>query len=771
MFGIRKRKSESEEHITTGPKKGIKKDNKKNTPTERIEDKEIQLINLDPFANSGQQTQGIRKSKTKDQGKEKVKESKMRKSRTKAEGRTMKASMGGYLANTAIDVLTKGEMDIQTEVFQITPTKIMGNRFKRVLSIVEYPEIVQPGFLYDIRRQLRNEFGTDVDMNIIFAGKGERIPFGGSKEGKKVHKKRVKFHRDLWQTEEQIDYLRKNQNTGSSNIHGDLAYKEKQYKRLIRKTSSYKYIEDYQAERGNMLSGWQFVEIISSDIDLVDAAYLRCMETLKSSEYICSDVRDLEGYLNNFGLAKNPMNNRKTMFSNILLTPTVKSLEKSFLSGIVRTDNACVYAGHDINSGYPIHLSFNEGTDAMNMLMLAKTRSGKTVAAKSMVSDALLNESYRALIHCAKGDEWASAFQDFNGSVILRVENSFINTLRIPDYELLGLEDPKQAFNLSQSITVAILTTLATENWEIELRNVCEDIAIKAIGMYGVNPEDPITYSLSQGVNFRESIWSAIESMTGTVEVNRRHGESNFYKVRRALEKYFHPKGSKSYYFNKPINIEDILNSTCIVVDYATQTSSSRVSESQQERDAKYLQIDFLSSIYTIYNKKNNLYTIEVEEEVATKLTNPFLAKNLNRKLSGEGSSNKSNILITAALGGLIVGTVDDKESSSSLQMADIAAIRASINMLMIGKVKRSEAKAAIEAFALEPVANEILEVASNKGRFKRAFYVSIDTMDQDVAGTVRFEIPDRLIHSDIYASRLIASNEIDLEDDDDDED
>ena len=63
MFGTRKRKSESEEHITTGTKKGIKKENKKNTPTERIEDKEIQLINLDPFANSGQQTQGIRKSK------------------------------------------------------------------------------------------------------------------------------------------------------------------------------------------------------------------------------------------------------------------------------------------------------------------------------------------------------------------------------------------------------------------------------------------------------------------------------------------------------------------------------------------------------------------------------------------------------------------------------------------------------------------------------------------------------------------------------------
>ena len=91
--------------------------------------------------------------------------------------------------------------------------------------------------------------------------------------------------------------------------------------------------------------------------------------------------------------------------------------------------------------------------------------------------------------------------------------------------------------------------------------------------------------------------------------------------------------------------------------------------------------------------------------------------------------------------------------------------------MLMIGKVKRSVAKAAIEAFALEGVANEILAVASNKGRYQRAFYLNIDTMDQMVAGVTRFEIPDVLLQSDIYKSRLISSNEIDLDDEDDDED
>ena len=734
---------------------------------EKIKDDDIKLVSLDQFGRVEDKDE--KKSKRIKEAKER--KSKIVKSKAKADGRTGKASMMEYLSNSMIDVMTKGEMDIQTEVFQITPTKILGNRYKRVLSVVEYPEWVGPGFLHTVRRQVKNEFGPEVEVNIIFAGKGERIPFGASKEGKKVSKKERTFKKDLDLTQREVQRLQEMQDQGKGAERGNIAYKEKKLKRLVRKTSSYQFVDSYQKNVGNMLVGYQFLEVVANDMQLTDSAYLRCKELLETSEYVCTDVRDLSGYLNNFGLAKNPMNNKKTMFANIMMPPSIKSAEKGFISGIVRTNNACVYAGHDIDSGYPIHMSFNEGTDAMNLLMLARTRSGKTVAAKSMVSDALLNKNYRALVHCAKGDEWASAFEDFKGSEILKIDNSFINTLRIPDYRLLGLEDPKQAINMSQSITSAILTTLATENYEIELRNICEDITMKAIGIYGVNPEDPMTYPLADRINFRESIWAAVESMTGSVEVNQRHGETNFFKVRRALEKYFHPKGSKSHYFMNPKNIEDMIEATCIIVDYATQTSSTRVSESKQEKDAKYLQIDFLSSVYTIYNKKKELYTIEVEEEVATKLSNPFLAKNLNRKLSGEGSSNKSNILITAALGGLIVGTTDDKESPSSLAMADIAAIRESINMLMIGKVKRSVAKAAIEAFALEGVANEILAVASNKGRYQRAFYLNIDTMDQLVAGVTRFEIPDVLLQSDIYKSRLISSNEIDLDDEDDDED
>lgn len=744
--------------------KGHPKDNSHSRKSDK-DTGELKLISLDQFGRAN-----IDDNKT--NNKEGRRQNKMVKSKTSSEGKEKrKSSVVEYMSNAVIDTFTEGTMDIQTEAFQITPTKIMGDRYKRVMSIVEYPEWVAPGFLYEVRRQVRNEFGPQVDVNIIFAGKGERIPFGPSKEGKKVNKKERTFKRDKQLIENELQKLYAQQEQGKVSERSNIGYKEDKLKRLNRKTISYNFVDTYQKNRGNMLVGYQFIEVVASEMELTDDAYLRCKEILTSSEYVCADVRDLAGYLNNFGLAKNLMSNRKTMFSGTMIPPSIKSAEKGFVSGIVRTNNACIYTGHDIESGYPVYTSFNEGTDAMNLLMLAKTRSGKTVAAKSMVSDALLNKSYRALIHCAKGDEWANAFEDFKGAEILRIDNSFINTLRIPDYRLLGLDDPKQAINMSQSITSAILTTLATENYEIELRNICEDITIKAIGMHGVNPEDPMTYSLADHINFRESIWTAIEAMTGTVEVKKRHGDTNFFKVRRALEKYFHPKGSKAHYFTNPKNIEDIIEATCIVVDYATQTSSSKVSESTQERDAKYLQVDFLSSIYTIYNKANDLYTIEVEEEVATKLSNPFLAKNLNRKLSGEGSSNKSNILITAALGGLIVGTSDDKESPSSLAMADIAAIRESINMLMIGKVKRSVAKAAIEAFALENVANEILAVASNKGKYQRAFYVNVDTMDQAVAGVTRFEIPDVLIHSDIYKSRLILSNEIDLDEDDDDND
>lgn len=125
--------------------------------------------------------------------------------------------------------------------------------------------------------------------------------------------------------------------------------------------------------------------------------------------------------------------------------------------------------------------------------------------------------------------------------------------------------------------------------------------------------------------------------------------------------------------------------------------------------------------------------------------------------------------MITAALGGLIVGTTDDKESPSSLAMADIAAIRESINMLMIGKVKRSVAKAAIEAFALEGVANEILAVASNKGRYQRAFYLNIDTRIRWLQELLDLKYL-MYYYNQIYITRLISSNEIDLDDEDDDE-
>ena len=728
-------------------------------------DNEDDIVTLDEFgqsvnsgSNKSRNKKNEGKSRSKDNSKGNVKKSdsrKMKKSNAKH-----KASIFEHITNSTIDVITKGELDYQTEDFQLTQSKILGlYGAKRVLTIVEYPTLVEEGFLHEIRRQIEREF--DVKIISKFDGTGKRFSFGESKEGKMIGKKENTFHNRLDRVTGDLERISFQIQNGKATERGNIAGLKKQQSRLSRKVESYEHIDNMQREGYSMLLGFQFLEVIGEDIRVVDEAYERLVEIMQRDGFIVTDNRDLKNYLNNFGLAKNPMNNKKAMFADMVIPPDVKSSEVAFTSGILRTPNGFIYAGHEITSWYPVHISFNEDAGAANLLVLASTGSGKTVSVKSMVTDALIHPLYRALIHDAKGGEWFPSVEDIKGATLIDVSNNFVNTLKIPNHKLLGLNEPKDAYTLAVNITTAILTTLASDNHEEWISSICGDMVVRTLVNAGVDAELPMTYILSDDIKFRDAIWKTIEDMTDSESTKTRHGLENFYKVRRALEQYFHAKGAKSYYFTNEINIEDILNSKIIVADYAEMTSTNRITQTATERSAKQLQVDFLSSIYTIYNKHHGYFTIEADEEVASRISNKFLAANLNRRLSGERSMNKINILITAAIGGLLVGESDDGAMrTSSLADADIAAIRESITMLMIGKVKRSVAESAIRVFSLEANRTEILHVARNIGEYKKTFYLS-QIQNGDIEATVRFEIPQDLLDSKVYASRKEVSNDV----------
>lgn len=679
--------------------------------------------------------------------------------------KTQRLSTLNYFTERLLNRITKGTLDIQGSAFEISYSKIMSETHsKRVIFIKEFPTNIYAGHLERLRleakKQISKEYVDKVDVNIIEHTMPNHISFVNNRKLKSSERN---FRRQLIDlTSERISKVSK-MLTGATVLgtnRDDISIMLKREERLKRKIYSYGSINKHQSSGGETLKSYIFVEVSGETTQMTDDLADIVIRLLSVNNYVYEEVTDLTDYLNMFGLASLKFQRKmKWDINPLTLTSDVNSVAPTYSEGIIRSEQGDIYIGNSMETGYPVFTSFSESADAANVLVVAGTGSGKTVLVKTITLGCLnhRNNTYNMVITDYKGGEWSSLVDTIDNTVEISMgiaNPKFIDTIAIPDFKTYGFPDPQAAYYLAHGYTVKLLTTLVgtTDPMKLnQVQNICNDIVTRVYLYQGVDVKRPSTYYKSLNLNFSAVLWEAISYVTTrSGDMVTRHGNEMLKLVKTSLEYYFTSDGSKKFMFENSVDIEELMNSKLIIFDYGAQTAGGQGTLEKKEILAKILQKNFFTTLYSFKNKLREEYTIEVEEEVQRQLGDPLLVKELNDKVTGGRSSNRSTILITNTIGGLL----NNKQSS------DVNAIRENINTVMLGKVKKEVADQTMEYFDIMQAQSRVRNILTSNEGYKHAFLLAFNTGKVFDMCLAKVSLPKKIIDSKIFESRNVEEYE-----------
>lgn len=672
------------------------------------------------------------------------------------------------LSEKALNKVTRGALDVQTSNFQIADDLFMSETlFKRVLIINELPAKVKPGYLekirFDVMRSLPESERHKVD--IIFSQ--HSVPCYISFNDKKLNTRERNYRSQLMRDERSYEELYYQVNTAglykSREMLEDLA---SSISRLTRKTESFRKVQEEQIKGHSTVQTFTFLEVASEDKTLCGVVMEQLLKLLQSRDFMTKEL-DPEGYFKEFGMASIDIKDKmKLDVSSSMLTTDISSAMQEYTQGITRTAGGDIYVGHDIDVFYPVYISLSSNTSNQNILIIADSGSGKTVMAKTIAlfglnhmyedKDGNKKSSYNFIISDYKGGEYKPLADQTKNSEIISFgiqDPKFIDTLKIPDGNLFNFERPEAAFELAFNSTARILATLAgieglSSKEVTSVENVCNDIVDYAFKFNGIDRDDPRTYHLADILDYREALWEAIQEITiRSIDMVSRHGKENLQRVKIALEPYFRASGPKNYMFSRSITIENLLKRKMVIFDLGFQTSASTATVTNREMQANMFQKNYFSTLYSIYNKQNNEFTIDIDEEVQRQIDNPLLAKEISEKITGGRSLNRCAILITNSITAIL-----------NSNRADVESIKENISSIIVGRGKRNVGQQVVDYFGLDSMRGRINLVTSNQGKYKRSFLLALKTVDSYDMAIVKVYLPRKVMESPIMVSRSVET-------------
>lgn len=666
-----------------------------------------------------------------------------------------------YYTERLLNKMTKGSLDIQGSSFEISYSKIMSETHKkRVIYIKEYPMYIYAGHLEKIRLDAKRKMPeSDIrkcDVNIIEHTMMHHINFANNKKLKSSERN---FRRQLIDINTQRTKTISAMRTGVTALgtsRDDIQILNKRQKRLERKIYSYTDINFHQSRGGETLKTYCFIEIVGETTAITDELADNVIQLLSVSGYKYEEITELDEYLSTFGLASvNFQKKMKWDIHPLTVTSDVSAVTPTYSEGIIRSAAGDVYIGNSLETGYPVFISFSESAAAQNVLVVADSGSGKTVLVKTIVLGSLNHRqnTYNVVVTDYKGGEWSymAKSMDKAEEVSMGMANpKFVNTLAIPDYETYGFEDPTSSYYLALGYTVKLLATLSGTEDKTKLsqvQNVCNDIVERVYLYNQIDVKRPSTYHISSEIPFRESLWEAIEYIcTKSDDMEKRHGKELLSLVKTSLEYYFTAEGSKSYMFENSLSIDELMKKKLIIFDYGAQTAGGQGTLLEKEVHAKILQKNFFTILYSAKNKLSGQYTIEIEEEVQRQLNSPMLSQELNDKITGGRSSNRSTILLTNTVLGLLSNTTD----------TNITAIKENINTVMLGRCKKEVAGSVMQYFDLMQAQSRVMSILTGNGQYSNSFLMAFNTGKVFDMCVAKVTLPKSIIDSPMFESRKV---------------
>ena len=621
---------------------------------------------------------------------------------------------------------------------------------KKVWYIRQAPKFVSPGYIGRIRVRMKALFPT-CKTNIIM----HTEPYVVNFMEKKLQDKFGHWVTTLAALEKHVseldehgrlkeNYRKRTIDDRLSGLGGNTAYNDMRMENIRDMIASFKKQEENYKNRGSSMKTAIFVECLAPDDETMNEYQKELELELETQGYKIRPVQeDLKAYYSYYGIGTLDKTLEKETRYPPSVVMTARDKADSLLYSQGKIGDCQIYCGIDINEGEAVFLNFTSSSKAQVIMIVAKSGYGKTYTA---LTTSIFHriQGHRICAMDYKGNEWTK-FKDLYGAKIISLSTAnpyFMNTLKI---SLLGShKDMKIAYLNAITATVKLINILvnATPEEDDDVDALSNEIIEAVYSYHLIEKDNPSTYKRSQNIDLADDIWRTINKFMTLDTLQTKFGDGILNLVYRRLEPYFSPFGAKRYLFSQEVTIDDIKQADSLIFDLGMNKGEENTLP-DKEVLLKMHNMQYISDLYTQYNKEQGIFTVKYFEEVQRTLNNPKFMQMYNTVVTGE----RSELVIVY----LLMNTVESLLGSDN---PDALAIKENITTKLIGFLEKGPREMVMKTFEeLQDHRATIERIALDKD-YSDCFLMSFDTGKRRDVATIKAKLPPHVEQSHYFTTR-----------------
>lgn len=400
-----------------------------------------------------------------------------------------------------------------------------------------------------------------------------------------------------------------------------------------------------------------------------------------------------------------------------------------------------VLFGIDMSTGMAVYKNMiRKGGDAENFLVIAETGGGKSFYMKALTIQMALNGFHQVVLDI--DGEYKPVAKALDGVIIdmskaagLYFDSTVIGDLTGDDnVDMALLEDSRTTteniFNILCNPDKGMTST------EVKLFN---DAYTNMFKHYGILPGDRNTWANSKKLSFRV-LYKEI------IDLARQPSYAVYEEELRAfidkLYIFFDPNGIRSYMFQNPINLSEILahrSKLPMFIDIVLNLESNSSGKVNVEALIKQSTATYLVTLVTNYFKSRHEFSVHYIEEYQRYSASPGVESLVVYMITGNRKRNAATFIIS-------------NSPTALLEMGGTAnqAIIDNINNYIIGKVKENVIEKVCRSFSLDNCIADLLKVSKDP-LYKNMFILKINGQDTTI---VKQSIPVSVAEGPIFKTR-----------------
>lgn len=426
--------------------------------------------------------------------------------------------------------------------------------------------------------------------------------------------------------------------------------------------------------------------------------------------------------------------------TNRVLSSEILARMISYVPG--RIDDVGVLFGIDIMTGMAVYKNMvRPNGDAENFLVMAKTGGGKSFYMKAVCFHMMLNGFHQVVLDI---DGEYIPFAKETGGIIINMSKAaglYFDSTIIGD--LTGNKDlDASLLHDSRTTTGKIFGLLCDVQegmtpTELKLFNSAYN---RLYDRYGIKISDSTTWKNSKQLSFFK-LYEEICSLCNDDEYAPYQTE-----LRNFIDKlyvFFDKKGLRSYLFQTPISLAEILNrkeNVPMFIDIVLNLESESDNNKQDiEALVKQSTATYLVTLITNYFKSKHEFTVHYIEEYQRYSASPGVESLVVYMITGNRKRNAATFVISNSPSALLKG------GGAANQ-----AIIDNITNYIIGKVEPAAIDMICKNFSLENCEKNLQAISRDK-LYSHAFLLKINNQDTTI---VRQSLPASIVNSPIFKTR-----------------